>query len=38
MKNGKLYVTDVTWRTVTLTRRDRDKYSDWREKAGLRQK
>lgn len=29
MKNGKSQVTDFTQRTVTLTSRDRDKYSDW---------
>lgn len=29
MKNRKSQVTDVIWRTATLTRQDRDRHSDW---------
>ena len=29
MKNRKSHIEDVTRRTGTLTRRDRDKYSEW---------
>jgi len=38
MKNGKSHVAEVTRRTGTLTRRDRDKYSDWGRMAMLSQK
>ena len=38
MKNRKSHVTDVTRRTATLTRRDRDKHSEWGGIAGLSQK
>ena len=31
-------VRDVTWRTASLARRDRDEYSDWGGVAGLRLK
>jgi len=38
MKNGKSQVPDAMWRTVTLTRTDQEKHSDWGGMAGLRQK
>ena len=36
VKNGKSHVTDVTRRTATVTRRVRDKYSNWGWLVGLK--
>ena len=38
MKNRQSQVTDVTQRTGTITRRARDKHSDWGGMVGLSQK